>query len=58
MRHVVVGVVAFVAVLVLSLGPVVTAPVAGALLVLCTVVAGALRATNSGVGDEPGPLGP
>ncbi|TDN43926.1 hypothetical protein EDF64_10699 [Curtobacterium flaccumfaciens] len=65
MRHFVVGVVAFVAVLLLSLGPVVLVPLAGLLLGLCAVTAGAMPsgpgtpgAPSSGVGDEPGPLRP
>lgn len=65
MTHLVLAVVAFVAVLVLSLGPVVLVPLAAVLLVLCAVTAGALPrepgappTPSSGVGDEPGPLRP
>ncbi|MFJ3035334.1 hypothetical protein ACIPC2_13085 [Curtobacterium pusillum] len=62
MNHVVLGVVAFVAIALLTLGPAVVAPLAGVLLAISAITAAATAPRqpggDSGVGDEPGPLRP
>lgn|GEM_PF-3370747 len=62
MSHVVLGVVALVAIALLTVGPAEVAPLAGVLLVISAITAAATaprRSTgDSGVGDEPGPLRP
>lgn len=61
MSRVVLSTVALVAIVLLTLGPVAVAPLAGVLLSI-SAIAAALSAVgpnrDSGVGDEPGPLGP
>jgi hypothetical protein len=61
-RHVVLGVVALVAIAVLTLGPVQMSPLAGVLLAISAIAAAATSPSGprggSGVGDEPRPLRP
>jgi hypothetical protein len=57
----VLAVVVLVAVVLLSVGPVSTAPLAGVVLGLCAITGGASTPSvgrGSGVRDEPGPLRP